>query len=67
MTYLSSWEEFERAAERLYLQDPMNTRYTMKYCHSKGILCLKITDNRRVRNLGNAYLAIEDACSTRRR
>ncbi|TGZ49490.1 Signal recognition particle 9 kDa protein [Temnothorax longispinosus] len=72
MTYLSSWEEFERGAERLYLQDPINvrfykiiivfslsslapftlsihpaTRYTMKYCHSKGVLCLKLTDNRR--------------------
>jgi len=23
MTYLKSWEEFEKAAERLYLQDPM--------------------------------------------
>lgn len=22
MTYLKSWEEFEKAAERLYLQDP---------------------------------------------
>lgn len=24
MTYLSSWEEFEKGAERLYLQDPIN-------------------------------------------
>ena len=23
MTFLESWEEFEKAAERLYLQDPM--------------------------------------------
>ena len=23
MTYLNSWEEFEKCAERLYLQDPM--------------------------------------------
>jgi arginine/lysine/ornithine decarboxylase len=23
MTYLKSWEEFEKAAERLYFQDPM--------------------------------------------
>ncbi|KAH0949582.1 hypothetical protein HN011_003115 [Eciton burchellii] len=47
MTYLSSWEEFEKGAERLYLQDPLNTRYTMKYSHNKGVLCLKLTDNRR--------------------
>lgn len=24
MTYLSSWEEFEKGAERLYLHDPIN-------------------------------------------
>lgn len=29
MTYLKSWEEFERAAERLYLQDPI--KVTMKH------------------------------------
>lgn len=23
MTYLNSWEEFEKGAERLYLQDPL--------------------------------------------
>ena len=27
MTFLESWEEFEKAAERLYLQDPMKVRY----------------------------------------
>ena len=27
MTYLESWEEFEQAAERLYLQDPMKCRF----------------------------------------
>ena len=26
MTFLESWEEFEKAAERLYLQDPMKVR-----------------------------------------
>ncbi|KAJ1521217.1 hypothetical protein ONE63_002903 [Megalurothrips usitatus] len=45
MTYLKSWEEFERAAERLYLQDPMKSRFTMKYVHSKHIVCLKMTDD----------------------
>ncbi|KAK3928760.1 Signal recognition particle 9 kDa protein [Frankliniella fusca] len=45
MTYLKSWEEFERAAERLYLQDPMKSRFTMKYVHSKQIVCLKMTDD----------------------
>ncbi|XP_011302676.1 signal recognition particle 9 kDa protein isoform X1 [Fopius arisanus] len=46
MTYMSSWEEFEKGAERLYLQDPAKARYSMKYCHNKGVLCLKLTDNR---------------------
>ncbi|XP_011500519.1 PREDICTED: signal recognition particle 9 kDa protein [Ceratosolen solmsi marchali] len=46
MTYLNTWEEFEKCAERLYLQDPMKARYTMKYCHQKGILSLKFTDDR---------------------
>ncbi|XP_012270194.1 signal recognition particle 9 kDa protein [Orussus abietinus] len=45
MTYLTSWEEFEKVAERLYLQDPLKARFSMKYCHKKGLLCLKLTDN----------------------
>jgi hypothetical protein len=27
MTYLKSWEEFEKAAERLYFQDPMKVGF----------------------------------------
>ncbi|CAG9763510.1 unnamed protein product [Ceutorhynchus assimilis] len=45
MTFLKSWEEFEKAAEKLYLQDPSKVRYTMKYVHSKSHLVLKMTDN----------------------
>ena len=45
MTYLESWEEFEKAAERLYLQDPLKVRYTTKYDHANGCLVLKMTDN----------------------
>ncbi|XP_018324081.1 signal recognition particle 9 kDa protein [Agrilus planipennis] len=45
MTYLKSWEEFEKAAERLYLQSPDKVRYSMKYVHSKNVLVLKMTDN----------------------
>ena len=35
MTYLDSWEDFEQAAERLYLQDPKKCRYDKrkKYLH----------------------------------
>ena len=45
MTFLESWEEFEKAAERLYLQDPMKVRYVTKYDHASGALLLKMTDN----------------------
>ncbi|KAJ8980232.1 hypothetical protein NQ317_003740 [Molorchus minor] len=45
MTYLKSWEEFEKAAEKLYLQAPSKVRYTMKYVHSKNQLILKMTDD----------------------
>ena len=27
MTFLTNWEDFEKAAERLYLQDPMKVSY----------------------------------------
>lgn len=45
MTYLKSWEEFEKAAEKLYLQAPSKVRYSMKYVHSKNVLILKMTDD----------------------
>ena len=30
MTFLNSWEDFEMAAERLYLQDPMKVSQNTK-------------------------------------
>lgn len=45
MTFLESWEDFEAAAERLYLQDPMKCRFSHKYNHSAGGLEMKMTDN----------------------
>ncbi|KAG8234190.1 hypothetical protein J437_LFUL007350 [Ladona fulva] len=45
MTYIKSWEEFEKEAEMLYLKDPMKIRYTMKYNHSQRYLSLKMTDD----------------------
>lgn len=30
MTYLDSWEEFEKCAERLYLQDPMKVNIDLR-------------------------------------
>ncbi|XP_017783521.1 PREDICTED: signal recognition particle 9 kDa protein [Nicrophorus vespilloides] len=45
MTFMKSWEDFEKAAEKLYLQEPSKARYTMKYVHSKNQLVLKMTDD----------------------
>lgn len=47
MTFIPNWEEFEKSAEMLYLRDPINTRYSVKYSHSKGIFLVKITDNKK--------------------
>lgn len=49
MTLITIWEEFEKSAEMLYLRDPLNTRYSLKYSHSKGIVIVKITDNKKVK------------------
>ena len=45
MTFLNSWEDFEKAAERLYLQCPMKARYVIQYNHSAGSLEMKLTDD----------------------
>jgi len=45
MPYKNVWEDFEKEAEKLYLQNPSKVRYTMKYVHSKNVLILKMTDN----------------------
>ncbi|XP_072941717.1 signal recognition particle 9 kDa protein [Epargyreus clarus] len=47
MTFITNWEEFEKSAEMLYLRDPVNTRYSTKYSHSKGVFLAKITDNKK--------------------
>ncbi|EFN62444.1 hypothetical protein EAG_01635, partial [Camponotus floridanus] len=45
MTYLSSWEEFEKGAERLYLQDPINVcSLTKSYYHILYSSCLIVSD-----------------------
>lgn len=48
MTFIPNWEEFEKSAEMLYLRDPINTRYSLKYSHAKGVVLVKITDNKKV-------------------
>ncbi|KAI0684561.1 signal recognition particle, SRP9/SRP14 subunit [Cytidiella melzeri] len=45
MVYISSWQDFQEAAESLYERSPKNTRYCVKWRGSEGKLVLKITDD----------------------
>ncbi|XP_033640828.1 signal recognition particle 9 kDa protein-like [Asterias rubens] len=45
MTYINSWEEFAKAAEKLYLTDPSKARIVMRYRHCDGKLAIKVTDD----------------------
>lgn len=45
MPYLKSWDEFAKAAELLYLEDPSKCRFVMKYRHQDGKLVVKMTDD----------------------
>lgn len=51
MVFVKNWEDFEIAAENMYMANPQSCRYTMKYVHSKGHILLKMTDNVKVRNI----------------
>lgn len=45
MVYISSWQEYQEAAENLYAGSPRKTRYSVKWKSSEGKLVLKITDD----------------------
>jgi len=45
MVYISSWQQYQEAAENLYANSPRKTRYSIKWRSSKGKLVLKITDD----------------------
>ncbi|TBU21805.1 signal recognition particle, SRP9/SRP14 subunit [Dichomitus squalens] len=48
MVYISSWQEYQEAAEALYEKSPNATRYCVKWrqgADGVGKLVLKITDN----------------------
>ncbi|THH29976.1 hypothetical protein EUX98_g4217 [Antrodiella citrinella] len=45
MVYISSWQEYQEAAEALYEKSPNKTRYVVKWRASEGKLVLKITDD----------------------
>ncbi|KAF8974990.1 Signal recognition particle protein [Entomortierella lignicola] len=48
MVNIQQWDEFQKAAEELYLLSPNTTRYVTKYRHVDGKLVLKVTDDRTV-------------------
>ncbi|XP_069464801.1 signal recognition particle 9 kDa protein [Ambystoma mexicanum] len=45
MPFYQTWEEFSRKAEKLYQTDPMKVRVVLKYRHTDGNLCIKVTDD----------------------
>nr|CAH8874480.1 unnamed protein product [Trichobilharzia regenti] len=45
MTNFNSWEEFAKAAENLYLEDPSKCRMCTKYRHVDRKLVVKLTDD----------------------
>lgn len=51
MVFLRDWEDFEIAAETMYIQSPDKCRFVVKYMHSKGLLQLKLSDNVKVCNI----------------
>ena len=46
MTYIDNWEDFAKAAEQLYLNNPSKSRFTTKYRRCDGNLILKMTDDK---------------------
>ena len=46
MVLVESLDSFVEQAEALHKQNPLKSRYVIKYSHSKGKLALKVTDDR---------------------
>ncbi|CAE7237329.1 SRP9 [Symbiodinium sp. CCMP2592] len=46
MVYINDFEEFEAAAQELFSQHPLRTRYLVKYRHKEGKAILKVTNDR---------------------
>lgn len=63
MVFLKDWEDFEIAAENMYLKNSSNCRYSMKYIHSKGQLLLKLTDNVKVGDTMETMFFVEQKCN----
>ena len=46
MVLIESLDSFVEQAEALHKQNPLKSRYVIKYSHCKGKLTLKVTDDR---------------------
>mmetsp|Transcript_61119 Transcript_61119/g.132459 ORF Transcript_61119/g.132459 Transcript_61119/m.132459 type:complete len:107 (-) Transcript_61119:120-440(-) len=46
MVYLEDFEEFQAAAQALFAQAPLRTRYLIKYRHTDSQSILKVTNDR---------------------
>eukprot|EP01064_Diplonema_japonicum_P029498 TRINITY_DN4796_c0_g1_i1.p1 TRINITY_DN4796_c0_g1~~TRINITY_DN4796_c0_g1_i1.p1 ORF type:complete len:117 (+),score=19.03 TRINITY_DN4796_c0_g1_i1:99-449(+) len=46
MVYLNSIDSFTEAAQKLYKDDPVNTRYSMKFDRSGCNVVLRVTDDK---------------------
>ncbi|KAJ3148958.1 Signal recognition particle protein [Geranomyces michiganensis] len=44
MVYLEAWDDYQKAAEELYLRGPLKTRFVSEYRHKEGTLILKVFD-----------------------
>lgn len=45
-----SWDEFAQKAKKMYIEEPMRTRYLVRYNHDRSRLCVKVTDDVKVCN-----------------
>lgn len=43
--FVENWNEFKKAAEQVYLQNPDKVRCSMKYDHTSNSLAVKVTDD----------------------
>lgn len=47
MPEIDNWDEFAEKASEIYRNDPINSRFTMKYRHKDGKLNINATDNKK--------------------
>mmetsp|Transcript_9276 Transcript_9276/g.7938 ORF Transcript_9276/g.7938 Transcript_9276/m.7938 type:complete len:121 (+) Transcript_9276:53-415(+) len=45
MVYFEDWDDFQRAARQVFIQQPNKTRYQLKRKRSNDSLILKVTDD----------------------